>query len=157
MPALVSLFVLLAALAVPPGGPQWLTFGDALEEGQRHDQKVLVSVTASWCPWCARLDRVIYSDPEVQAYLKQHFALGRIQQDGSEPVTYRGRSMHPATVAFALGAEAVPGTVFFDESGDYITVYPGYAGKAEFLRLLRYIAEDAYLHTSFESFVARGG
>ena len=113
---------------------------------------MLVSVTASWCPWCARLDREVYADPEVQAYLDEHFVLGRLQHDGREEVTYRGQSAPPATDVFALGAEGVPGTVFFDERGGYITIYPGYADKATFLRLLRFIAEDAWQSESFEDF-----
>ena len=157
MPALLSLLILLVALGAPPDGPRWQSFEDALATGRQDGRKVLVSVTASWCPWCARLDREVYADAEVQAYLDQHFVLGRLWHDADEPVTYGGRSLPSATVAWALGADGVPGTVFFDERGGYITVYPGYADKATFLRLLRYIAEDAWQDESFEDFAARGG
>lgn len=155
MPAVVTILFLLAALAAPD--PPWRSFEDALDTGRQEQRKVLVSVTASWCPWCARLDRTVYADPEVQAYLAEHFVIGRLQHDGREPVTYRRQSAPPAAVAYALGAEGVPGTVFFDERGDYVTVFPGYADKAEFLQVLRFIAEDAYRHESFEDFAARGG
>lgn len=157
MPALFPFLLLLVAFAAPPDGPRWRSFEDALETGRHQQRKVLVSVAASWCPWCARLDREVYADPEVQMYLSEHFVLGRLQHDGRDEVSYRGQRAPPATVAWALGAEGVPGTVFFDERGGYIAIYPGYADKATFLRLLRFIAEDAYLGESFEDFAARGG
>lgn len=154
MPAVFSVLFLLIALAA--GEPRWKSFEDALQTGQHDGRKVLVSVTASWCPWCTRLDREVYADPEVQAYLREHFVLGRLHHDGRDEVTYRGQSAPPATVAYALGAGAVPGTVFFDERGLYITAYPGYADKATFLRLLRFIAEDAWQHEAFEDFAPGG-
>lgn len=153
----LPLLVLLLALPVraQPDPLAWPSFEEAMAAGEASERKVLISVWASWCPWCRRLDREVYADPEVQAYLARHFEIGRIDFDSQEIIRYNGEEGTAQSLARALGAEGVPGTVFFDEEGAYLTILRGYQPKDEFLLALQYIATEAYEREPYPDFVER--
>ncbi len=60
----------------------WRPFGrDAFEEAQRSNRPILLDVGATWCPWCARMDRESYTVPEMAAYINQNFVAVKVDYD----------------------------------------------------------------------------
>ena len=160
LPALLAFFVLLAgsACAQPQHGdagmPEFLTIGEAMEEAAASDKLVLVSVHADWCGWCKKLDQEVYADPEVQAYLAEHFALARIRSEDGE-VQFKGEAIDAGELIEALGARGTPNTAFFTADGEYLSLLPGFRPREEFLLALRYLGDGAYENETYEEFVER--
>ena len=48
---------------------------------QSQDRPVLLSISAAWCYWCHVMDETTYSDPDVQAVIRQHFIAVRVDND----------------------------------------------------------------------------
>ena len=134
---------------------EWLRFQDALSAASVSGRTILVDVYAPWCPWCQKLQSEVYTDPEIRAYLSEHFEIARLNIDEEEDIIeFKGFTLTPAELAAGLGAEATPTTVFLDADGEYITRLPGFVDADEFKNVLKYIGSGVFRQKSYEAFRA---
>lgn len=86
--ALLSISTTLGAaeLASGSGGIQWRPWSDSLlEDAKDEGRLVLLDLTASWCAFCKKMDRVTYRDREVEEVIREHYIAVRIS-DENDPV-----------------------------------------------------------------------
>ncbi len=119
MRRLTTLFavLVLAALTMRPlmaapdtGDLPWREWGEQVfQDAAREKKFVLLSLQSWWCPWCHTMNVDTYADPEVRAYLLQHFIPVRVDQDSRPDISQRyERWGWPATIIFAAdGTEIV--------------------------------------------------
>ncbi len=165
LPGLACLFVCLAHLlapawtyaqdaSVPAEGLDWPAFEEAVIQAEAQDKKLIVDVYAVWCPWCRRLQREVYADDAVQAYIKEHFVLTRLDAENTEDsLRFRNYTLTPSEMAAGLGASGFPTTVFLDEEGKYITRLPGFITAPDFLDVLNYVGSEAFVEHTFEEYM----
>ena len=55
------------------------------------DKKVLAALSAIWCPTCRRLDKKIFSHPEVQSRIAQSYVFARIEFESEEGQAFKER------------------------------------------------------------------
>lgn len=139
--------------SVPAEGLDWHPFEEAVELAREHDKKLLVDVYAIWCPWCRRLQDEVYTDEDVQSYVKEHFVLTRLDAENqADSLQFKEHRVTPADLAAGLGAQGFPTTVFLDEQSDYITRLPGFLDASKFVTVLGYVGSDAFVEQSFEEY-----
>lgn len=139
------------AIMAPIG---WQRVEEAMAAATQSGKKVLIDISAPWCPWCRRMQQEVYSDSAVVAYLKAYFEYARLNgEDTTRKLTFRGYELSEAELAMALGLTGYPTTVFLDADGTYITRVPGFIPTETFLQILRFIGSEAYRTQSFEEFV----
>lgn len=116
----------------------------AREEGKR---ALFVFFEMDECPFCHRMKQAVLSQPEVQAYFKQHFHSLTIDIEGDvEIVDFAGEDTTQKEFARSQRVRATPLMAFFDLEGERIFKYVGAtAGVDEFLWMGEYIAEEIYL------------
>lgn len=142
--------------SVPAEGLDWYPFEEAIDRARLGKKKVIVDVYAIWCPWCRRLQDEVYTDPDVQSYLENHFVLTRLDAENLEDsIQFKEHDLTPADLAHGLGAQGFPTTVFLDEESDYITRLPGFIEAADFLSVLDYVGSNAFRDLSYQEFVER--
>lgn len=140
--ALLPVLLLAASLARPAAaGPAWRTWDAGLKEAASKGRPVLVDVYTDWCGWCKRMDRDVYSRPEVQDYLARKYVVVRINAERDDAAHYQGKPYTSRTLAGAFGIQSYPTTMFLKSSGDHRVNVPGYMPADQFLLVLRYIAE----------------
>ena len=62
---------------------------------------MIVSLQSWWCPWCLRMNKETWADPEVRAELKDHFIPVHVDQDSRPDISQRyERWGWPATIIF---------------------------------------------------------
>mgnify|MGYP001810669443 CR=1 FL=1 len=107
------------------------------------------------CPFCERMEKTILSQPDVQAYFKEHFSNFIFDIEGDvEVVDFQGKTKKQRDIAEKdFRVRATPVMMFFDLDGKQIAKYTGATkDKQEFLRYGQYIVEKAYLSQSFEQY-----
>lgn len=132
---------------------EWSAFDAAMSRSEASGKKVLVDIYAPWCGWCTRLQNEVYTDQDVLDYLDVHFEITRLNIDAAtDTVNFRGHDIVMPELAYHLGAQGTPTTVFLKPDGEYITRLPGFLDAGGFLEVLEYIGSDAFVDQSFAEF-----
>ncbi|HER34885.1 MAG: thioredoxin family protein [Halothiobacillaceae bacterium] len=99
------------------------------------------------CPFCHRMKTQVFTDPEVQAYIKEHFVTVSIDIEGDTLMTAPdGEQIKEKDFAFGqYRVRATPVMIFFDTEGEPALRYTGPTQSAEeFLLLMKFVASGAY-------------
>ena len=133
--------------------PVWIPFKQALDAADSSGKMILVDVWSRNCGWCARMQREVYTRPDLVEYLNRHFETGRLDIDvRTDTVAYMGYELSSAELSMALGASGTPTTVFLAVDGSYVTRLPGFHPYDRFLEVLRFIGTKSYREMSFDDY-----
>jgi len=94
----------------------WGWCREAFETAKALDRLVLVDVGAVWCHWCHVMDETTYSDPEVAAFINEHFIPIKVDRDERPDVDRRLQEM----AQLISGQAGWPLTVFMTPTGEVI-------------------------------------
>jgi protein disulfide-isomerase len=132
-------FGLITAAAAPAAewrnGAEESTLGAALTLAKRENKITMFYFTGSdWCPWCAKLDQEVFSQPEFETFARANLVLVKIdfprRTAQSEALKKANREM-----ANKLHVAGYPSLFFFNTNGLQIGrsgYQPG--GAAAFIR-----------------------
>lgn len=130
--ALTGLFLAGGARAADTESPvDWQSWSPAVfEQAAKEDKLVLLDLGAVWCHWCHVMDRETYANPDVAAYLAQHYVAVKVDQDRRPDLANRFRDY------------GWPATIVFNAGGTEIVKRAGYIPPDKFMRLLTAIVAD---------------
>lgn len=103
---------------------EWREWGpDAFAEAQAEDKPLLLSLSATWCSWCHKMDREAYSNPMVAANLNDSFVPVRVDIDRQPRVRERyNMGGFPSTVFTTPEGELLTGATYLETDGMRQTV-----------------------------------
>ncbi len=142
------------ASIVPDDAPAWVGLEAAIADAQASDKLILVYGYASWCGFCVRFDREVFTDDAVQAYVDEHFAAARLDLEDTTTVRFFDAEVTGVQLGRAMGISGTPTSVFVDRDGSMITKLPGFTDPETFLISLQYVKEAAYETVPFDQFLA---
>lgn len=62
----------------------WYPWGTAaFERAKELNRPILLDVGAVWCPWCDRMDRESYTNPDTATFINEHFVAVKVDFDAS--------------------------------------------------------------------------
>lgn len=101
---------------------QWLSLPEALEKSRTKPRKILIDVYTDWCGYCKRMDRQVYSNPEVVALLLQEYYTVKLNAEHRGPITINGTTYqylpqykaHALALSLLKGEMSYPSTLFLD-------------------------------------------
>ena len=167
---LLLLFYLVPAIAteVKPGAslgaksseaPEWfkesfLEFEEDIAEAGAEGKRVMLYFHQESCPYCARLVKESFNDPQTEAYMRKHFDAITINMWGDrDVVTVGGQQFTEKAFSAALRVQYTPTLLFLDERGRQALRLDGYYPHDQFLAALRYVAEHREGKISFSSYM----
>ncbi len=104
------------------GSIQWQNNLDrALSMAKENHSKVIVDVYTDWCGWCKKMDKNIYTDPQVVALSSRYVFLKLNAEDGGQGERFT-RDMN---------VKGYPTTVIIDENGRAVNTIRGYPRSLE--------------------------
>ncbi|MBY0549135.1 MAG: thioredoxin family protein [Candidatus Obscuribacterales bacterium] len=110
--------------------PAWLTLSQGLAEAKICDKPIVVDVYTSWCGYCKKMDREVFSSPMVAPYLAENFVCVRINaEDGGEGQAFAQKQ----------GIHAFPTSVFLNSKGENLSQLVGYKPAEAFLKKLQQV------------------
>jgi uncharacterized protein YyaL (SSP411 family) len=92
----------------------WYPWGEeALNRAQEEDRPILLSVGYSACHWCHVMERESFEDPEIAAYMNEHFVNVKVDREERPDVD----AIYMEAVQSISGQGGWPMTVFLDPDG----------------------------------------
>ena len=93
---------------------QWHPWSDAaFAKAQSEDKPILLDIGAVWCHWCHVMDRESYENPEIAAFINEHFVAVKVDRDERPDVDAR----YQAAVSAISGQGGWPLTAFLTPDG----------------------------------------
>jgi len=127
---------------------------DASYAQQEGKKAIMLFFEMDECPFCKRMKREIFTQPEVMAYFGEHFLVIPIDIEGDTELTdFSGQTMRSKEFAQQIRVRATPVILFFDLTGKPLYRHTGPTKNTqEFLWLGEFIANGAY--TDYKQFSA---
>ncbi len=131
---------------------QWLSFDAAVAKAQKENKHLVVDVYTNWCGWCKVMDRQTYGDPDVAAYLSEHFALAKVNGESAAKLTWQGKSLSEREFAKAVGVNGYPSTYFMKPNADLLGGVAGYIKAPDMLIYTKYVHTKYYEKGKLQQF-----
>ena len=112
-----------------------VSYQDSLEKAQLEKKPVLIKFEASWCVWCEKMEKEVFTDPEIIKELDK-FVCVKIDVDKQE------------NIAKAYKIKSLPRTIIINTYGEIVGDWLGFHEAPVFSKLLRDV--DEYTHTQTE-------
>ncbi len=147
---------------------QWMTWEEAttLATTEENPKKIFVDVYTDWCGWCKKMDKDTFQNAEVAAYMSDNFYMVKLDGEGKEPITYKGKTFkfvpsgkkgyHQLALALLQGRLSYPTVVFLDENLNMLSPVPGYQKPKPFLNIARYFGDNIYLKKDWKTYSGQG-
>lgn len=127
--ALLCTVLALPAMAQEGKGIQFFkgTFAQALAKAKSEGKPLFVDFYAVWCGPCKKMEKQIFTQPEVGEYFNKHFVA--VQLDAEKPEN--------VDVAKTYKVEAFPTLGIFDGEGKALSINVGYMNAQELMAMAK--------------------
>lgn len=127
--ALLCTVLSLPAMAQEGKGIQFFkgTFAQALAKAKSEGKPLFVDFYAVWCGPCKKMEKQIFTQPEVGEYFNKHFVA--VQLDAEKPEN--------VDVAKTYKVEAFPTLGIFDGEGKALSINVGYMNAQELMAMAK--------------------
>ncbi len=127
--------------------PSWfkesfLDLREDVQEAAAGNKRVLLYFYQDGCPYCAKLLKDNFGNPEIAAKTRQNFDVVAVNLWGDREVTdLQGQVTTEKQFAEALKVQYTPTLLFLNEQGKVLVRLNGYYGPDKFDMVLNYVAE----------------
>ena len=92
--ALMVLFMISISLSNFAQGQdvQWLTFPELEAALLKDPKKVLIHFYADWCAYCHKMERVVYTKPDIEAELKAKYYAVKFNVEFQDSIQFGGKT-----------------------------------------------------------------
>ena len=70
----------------------WLSFEQLDDSLNRHPKKVFIDFYTSWCTYCRRMDKLVFTKPEIIKLLNQDYYAVRMNAESTDTIQFEGQS-----------------------------------------------------------------
>jgi len=142
----------------------FLELKDDLAEAKTSGKRLAIFWEQRGCPYCREMHTVNFADPEINDYVRSHFAVLQLNIYGSRKVTdFDGQELEERTLARKYGVVFTPTIQFFPDDpaavvgkpGNTVEVarMPGYFKPFHFLSMFEYVFDKEYKKQPFQAFL----
>lgn len=160
MKNLLSGFVILFVLGLIGQGKansDWMGFDEGMKAAAANGRLSVVDFYTDWCSWCKKMDKEVFSRPDVAARLKKELNTIRVNAESSDKITYKGKSIESRQLTGLMRIEGYPTLMVLDPAGNPVAKLPGYVDPQTFMMFLDYLKKGSYKKMTFEQYYNSGG
>ncbi len=144
----------------------WMSIEEMEQALKKEKRKVLIVLYTDWCGWCKRLERETLQNPEIAAYINEHYYPVRFNAEQREEQIFKNqkysfvqagrRGYNQLAYELTRGKLSYPTCVFLDENEELIQSIPGYKSARDFRPIITFFGEDYYKKMCWETFLKKG-
>lgn len=145
----ISFFSCAGTSKIPIVKLEWITI-EALENKMNDEKRpVLISLYTDWCGWCKKMDKKVYTNPDLVKFVNDNFYAIKFDGEFKAPITFKGRTfnyrtdlrIHELTLYLTRGDVGFPATVFLYDLEDDPAPVTGYLNVKQIELLIKFYAE----------------
>ncbi len=143
----------------------WMSLEEMEKALKKEKRKVLIVLYTDWCGWCKRLERETLQNPEIAAYINEHYYAVRFNAEQREEQIFKNkkyefvqagrRGYNQLAYELTRGKLSYPTCVFLDENAELIQSIPGYKSAQDFRYIITFFGEDYYKKMSWDTFLKK--
>lgn len=111
---------------------QWENYNEGIRLSRKENKKVFLYFRADWCGFCVKMEKTVFADRKIIAFLNQHFI--SIKVDGDKETSLNR----------AYKVNGFPDNRFLDELRQEVFKLPGFLDTMTFFFVLEYIHSNSY-------------
>jgi len=143
---------------------QWMSIEEAyaLTLTETSPKKIFIDVYTDWCGWCKRMDKATFQNPEVAAYMNEHYYNVKFDAEQKESIEMLGntfkfipqgnRGYHELAAALLNGKMSYPTVVFMNPKFEMLSPVPGYQEVGPFINIAKYFGDNIYTEKSWQDY-----
>ena len=143
---------------------QWMSIEEAyaLTLTETSPKKIFIDVYTDWCGWFKRMDKATFQNPEVAAYMNEHYYNVKFDAEQKESIEMLGntfefvpqgnRGYHELAAALLNGKMSYPTVVFMNPKFEMLSPVPGYQEAGPFMNIEKYFGDNIYTEKSWQDY-----
>jgi thioredoxin-related protein len=123
----------------------WYDLQEGLKLAQERNKHVFIDFSTSWCGWCRKMERDVFSDPEVEKVLNQDFVPVKVDGDSEKELMIKGYKVTEKNLTkYEFKVRGYPTFWFLTPDGNKLGAIVGYKPKDYMLQQLAMVKDYKY-------------
>lgn len=130
---------------------RWYNANEGFRKAASGEKLMMVGVYATWCRWCERQDRQVFSREDIRRYLALKFIPIKLNaEDTGSRLTIVGHDLSFAELAQVYNVSGFPTVLFLEPDGTLLYKMPGFHPPDRFMEVLRFFGEREFEEDSVD-------
>lgn len=138
----------------------WISFEELQIKQKEEPKKVLISVYTSWCGWCKRMDKQVFTNASLIDFVNENYYAVRFDAETKDPIVFKGQEynfvkeykVNELAAVLLQGKMSYPTTIVMMENLSQVETFPGFLEVPLIESILKFFIENGKTNISWNEF-----
>lgn len=124
---------------------EWLAYDAGLAKAEAEEKHVFIDFTTKWCGWCRKMDKDVFSRPEVIDMVNTNFVPVKVNGDSKKELNINGYKITERNLTLReFGVRGFPSYWFLKPDGTKLGVISGYKKANYMMEAFEFVKDYKY-------------